>query len=1131
MALIELCGVTYRYPDPVRGLERSRRPALDAVDLHIDQGSRVAILGANGAGKSTLLLHLNGTLRPDAGSLRFEGAAIDYSTRGLNRLRQSVALVLQDPNDQLFAGTVRQDISFGPLNLGLDEATVRARVDEVIEGLGLGAVADLPPHQLSHGQRKRAALAGALAMYPRVLVLDEPTSGLDPKGIDALIEQLERLNASGMTIVVSTHDLAFAEAWAKTIVLLAEGRVDAVSDLRLLRDASAMSRVGLRAPRMSRTSRSDRVSQESSQHEPSAGVLDMRLRTIPVVRHGGANALTTEPGVELLDASASINPLGFPLWLRAEISRWLSSIQAYPDPNCRELRAEIAARHGCDPNSVTVGNGSSEILSWLPLVAGPLRWIVPVPSFGEYRRAPNLVGRDVLEIPLSAPGFALDWDALEAALDEPSIVVFGHPNNPTGTLLERDAFHSFRTRHPDSLFVIDEAFADFVDGFVGVWDPSATNLLVLRSMTKLLAIPGLRLGYALGHAELSARLREQLPPWSVNVLAQRVGLRALSDPDLVANTRQQTVRLRTSLATRLRAIAGLDVHETCANWLLLRLHARQPGSPEIVERCRKLGVALRCCSDFPGLGTEWLRVSLRTDAENARIADTLARVLEPQSPPVSKAPKRRRAIMLQGCSSDAGKSILVTALCRCLVQDGYRVAPFKAQNMSNNSGVAADGGEIGRAQVLQAEACRIAPDTRMNPILLKPNSDRGAQVVLRGRAIGHRDALEYHATKRRCLDEALQAFDELEREYDVVVCEGAGSAAEMNLRSADIVNMGFVTERPMPVLLVGDIDRGGVYASFVGHLEVMSEADRAHVKGFLVNRFRGVQSLLGDAHRSVEAHTGRPVLGVVPFLPELGLPDEDRLSLTSGAKRWGDACAPLSIAAVAGPHVSNFTDLDALSCESDVSMRLVERADELGQPDLILLLGSKNTIADFRHFERIGLTAALLRAHANGAWIVGICGGLQMLGESMQDGDGVESHSECARGLGLLPIQTHFAAEKVVRQVSAHHVASGAELRGYEIHHGQSDLLPLDPWLIGVDGARLGGALSAQYLFATYLHGLFDSDAFRRHFLDDLREHKGLPRLGRSARSSSLEPSLERLAKVFRESVDLPAIYRMMGLS
>ncbi|HMA97467.1 MAG TPA: cobyric acid synthase, partial [Polyangiaceae bacterium] len=620
-----------------------------------------------------------------------------------------------------------------------------------------------------------------------------------------------------------------------------------------------------------------------------------------------------------------------------------------------------------------------------------------------------------------------------------------------------------------------------------------------------------------------------------------------------------------------------EIHTSCANWLLLRLPEAGPDSIEVVQRCRALGVALRCCADFPSLGTHWIRVSVRNEFGNSKIAEALTQVLRregtsrlPQTrfdsaaivdpgdlcdvnrsatntPPQFRAstrlsdscdvnrsatntPPQRRAIMLQGCSSDAGKSMLVTALCRCLVQDGYRVAPFKAQNMSNNSGVARDGGEIGRAQVLQAQASGVEPDTRMNPILLKPNSDRGAQVVIRGRSIGHRDALEYHATKRRCLDEALRAFDDLASEYDVIVCEGAGSAGEMNLRSADIVNMGFVTQRPMPVLLVGDIDRGGVYASFIGHMEVMSEADRAYVRGFVVNRFRGVKSLLGDAHSAVERHTGCPVLGVVPYLADLGLPDEDRLSLTSGARRWGDPAAPLRIAAVAGPHVSNFTDLDALTCEDDVWVRLVERAEELEQPDLIVLLGTKNTLADLAHFRRIGLAHAILDAQRKGATIIGICGGLQMLGQRIDDDEGVESGHRSAEGLSLLPLATRFAVEKTVRRTTGKHVASQMPVTGYEIHHGESELSSLSPWLVDDAGAALGVALPEQRVFGTYLHGLFDADGFRRHFLDDIRERKGMERLGRSRRSSDLEPSIDRLAQVFRESVDLPAIYRMIGL-
>ncbi|HEY5958644.1 MAG TPA: cobyric acid synthase, partial [Polyangiaceae bacterium] len=363
-----------------------------------------------------------------------------------------------------------------------------------------------------------------------------------------------------------------------------------------------------------------------------------------------------------------------------------------------------------------------------------------------------------------------------------------------------------------------------------------------------------------------------------------------------------------------------------------------------------------------------------------------------------------------------------------------------------------------------------------------------------------------------------------------VVCEGAGSCGEMNLRRADIVNMGFVAQRHMPVLLVGDIDRGGVYASFVGHMEVMDEADRKHVRGFLVNRFRGEKGLLDDAHRWVEYHTGRPILGVVPYLPELGLPDEDRLSLTSGPRRWGKSDAAIQIAAVAGPHVSNFTDLDALAYEEDLGVRLVERPEELGQPDVIILLGTKNTLSDLAHFRRIGMARAVLEAHAAGTTVIGICGGLQMLGDWILDEQAVESSSPKSSGLGLLPITTRYAVEKTLRRVRGRHVSTELPVDGYEIHHGVSDLSTLQPWLMDAAGAVLGAALPERRVFGTYLHGLFDADAFRRHFIDDLRESKGLGRLGACRCSSSLEPKLDALARSFREHVDVPAIYRLMGL-
>jgi cobyric acid synthase CobQ len=652
---------------------------------------------------------------------------------------------------------------------------------------------------------------------------------------------------------------------------------------------------------------------------------------------------------------------------------------------------------------------------------------------------------------------------------------------------------------------------------------------VLRSLTKSWAVPGLRLGYALASSELAEALRTQQAPWSVNVLAQGVGARLFEDTEFLPRLREQLPKLKQQLLDGLRRLPSCRVIDTAANWVLLQL--TEPGltATDVAKAARAHGVLLRVLEDFPNLEGEWLRISLRNAQETDRLLDTLGHVLDhPRSRPIIKSP---RAIMLQGTTSDAGKSLLVTALCRCLAEDGYRVAPFKAQNMSNNSGIAIDGGEMGRAQVVQAQACGLLPDTRMNPVLLKPTSDRGAQLVIRGFAEGHRDVMGYLATKRRCLEAALTSYDELGRDFDVIVCEGAGSAGEMNLRKNDIVNMGFVEHRNMPVLLVGDIDRGGAYASFVGHLEVLSEADRRFVRGFLINRFRGDERLLTDAHTWVQRHTGRPVLGVVPYLKDLTLPDEDRLSLESGQKRFGESSAPIHVAVIALPHVSNATDIDPLTFERDVHLYIVERPEELGDPDVILVLGTKNTMGDLAHLRRIGLDRALLSAHARGAEVIGICGGLQMLGEHIDDPDGIEGLERSVPGLGLLPLRTEFHGPKTLRRCSGKHLPSQTAIQGYEIHHGLTDFSSVTPLFVADDGAVLGGGLPDRRVYGTYVHGLFDSDEFRREFLDAIRERKHLPRLGESRSAYSLEPTFTRLAEVFRKHVDYGAILRLMGLA
>ncbi len=506
--------------------------------------------------------------------------------------------------------------------------------------------------------------------------------------------------------------------------------------------------------------------------------------------------------------------------------------------------------------------------------------------------------------------------------------------------------------------------------------------------------------------------------------------------------------------------------------------------------------------------------------------------------------------MVQGTSSNAGKSVLCAALCRMLLQDGYRVAPFKAQNMSLNSCVTPDGLEMGRAQAVQARACRLEPDVRMNPVLLKPMSETGSQVILLGKPHRRMAAREYMRKKEDLRPAIHNAYDSLAAENQVMVLEGAGSPAEINLKPYDVVNMSMASYAEAKVLLVGDIDRGGVFASLVGTMELLDPWERELVLGFVLNRFRGDQSLLDPALTYTTARTGKPFYGVVPYLPDLGLPEEDSVSFkevsiqsspaTVGASAHasGDASG-VDIALIDLPTISNFTDFDALKGEPDLRLRVVRRLDDLGQPDAILLPGSRNTVADLQYLRDTGLAARLLElaslepATTGGCEIVGICAGFQMLGESLDDPDAVESSRASVPGLGLLPLRTEFLPEKTLTRVQGRHQASGLPIIGYEIHHGRCHIHPnhtLQPAITSQDNHALGYASQNGLVWGAYTHGLFDADLFRRWWIDRLRQRKGLAPLTDIQFSYSLEPALDRLADVVRSCLDWKSLYRAAGL-
>ncbi|WP_276355597.1 cobyric acid synthase [Cohnella caldifontis] len=517
------------------------------------------------------------------------------------------------------------------------------------------------------------------------------------------------------------------------------------------------------------------------------------------------------------------------------------------------------------------------------------------------------------------------------------------------------------------------------------------------------------------------------------------------------------------------------------------------------------------------------------------------------------AGKPAATLMLQGTASDVGKSLLTAALCRIFKQDGYRVAPFKSQNMSLNSYVTPDGKEIGRAQGMQADACGIPATTDMNPILLKPKKDMASQVVVHGKPIGDWDARAYRERYLPLAEGIVkEALGQLRGEYEIVVLEGAGSPAEVNLKDRDIVNMRLASWADAPVLLVADIDRGGVFASVVGTMEILEPEERDRVHGVLINKFRGDATLLKPGLEWLERRIGKPVLGVIPYLDGLTLEDEDSASL-DGKSRAPSATAaaevrgreqPLDIAVIRLPRISNFTDFDPLAREPGVTVRYVRSAKEWGSPDAVILPGSKNTVEDLRFLRESGLEEQLLRHIGSGGSAAGICAGYQMMGCRLLDPDLVESDVPELPGLGVFPMETVFARDKrteqVVGAVAAEELGTpGTPIEGYEIHMGRTRFLepvvspfrirrrrlPETPEAYHADGVVTAGGR----LWGTYVHGVFDNDEFRRGWLNGLRQGKGMavPENAVSYRALR-ESSFDRLADHVRQHADFDAIYEIL---
>jgi adenosylcobyric acid synthase len=475
------------------------------------------------------------------------------------------------------------------------------------------------------------------------------------------------------------------------------------------------------------------------------------------------------------------------------------------------------------------------------------------------------------------------------------------------------------------------------------------------------------------------------------------------------------------------------------------------------------------------------------------------------------------ALLVAGTTSDAGKSVLTAGLCRWLARQGVRVAPFKAQNMSLNSMVTADGAEIGRAQVMQAAAARVEPSAHMNPVLLKPGSDRRSQVVVLGHPVAEVDAMGYGAHKARLREVVATSLAKLRAEYDVVICEGAGSPAEINLRAGDLANMGLARAAELPVIVVGDIDRGGVFAALYGTVGLLEPADQRLLAGFVINKFRGAPELLAPGLAQITALTGRPVYGVLPWLDGLGLDVEDSLGLDGRRFTPVDGAGMLRVAVVRLPRISNFTDVDALAAEPGVSVSFATTPGGLADADLVVLPGSRATVADLGWLHERGLATEITRRAREGRPVLGICGGYQMLAREILDD--IESCAGAVEGLGLLPTRVEFAPEKTLRRPTGE--AYGETVHAYEIHHGVTAVEGGDRFL---DGCREGA------VWGTTWHGALENNGFRRAFLADIARTAGAvftPAPGTDF-AALREAQLDALGDLVEHHLDTDALSRLI---
>jgi cobyric acid synthase CobQ/L-threonine-O-3-phosphate decarboxylase len=814
--------------------------------------------------------------------------------------------------------------------------------------------------------------------------------------------------------------------------------------------------------------------------------------------HGGnvsavASKLKFDTKPEILyDFSVNINPFGMPLPAERSIMGMSSSDYSdYPEIYAEHAVETIAHFYDLPQNSLILGNGATELFSWIVQTIAPQKAHSIPPCYSGYAEICQALGIKMEFAEFAKPEHNFDIKLNDIDFTGIKLIFLGSPNNPTGTVIPKKDILDAAAKNSETFFIIDESFIDFIPEEKSLFAEKKlpANIAVVKSLTKFFAIAGIRLGILYASPEMVAKFAEKRLPWNINSTAQKIAPMLYSDKNYLCKTRNKIAELRAELAANLEEIDTLKIYPGHANFILCRITSDKKVQT-LQKELMQNGIMIRECSEITGLNDSFFRIAVKSEKENNFFVNILKKLITNSDYNITAKPKQ--PIMIVGTTSGSGKSVITAALCRHFARKGIKVAPFKAQNMSLNSFVTKEGGEMGRAQVVQAEAAGIEPHTDMNPVLLKPTGDTGSQLILNGKPVCNVTARSYYEEKSEIRKDAQAAYNRLAERFEMIIIEGAGSPAEINLQNEDFVNMAMAEYADAATILVADINPGGVFASIYGTVKLIPQQHRKYLSGIIINKFRGDVSLLKNGINEIEKLAGLPVLGVLPYIENLDIEEEDSMSLDSKEKSTIKTDHHLiDIAVIRLPRISNFTDFLPLETMHSVSLRYVSHPAKLGRPDLIIIPGSKNTIADMKFIRESGFESKIKNLRTSQTPIFGICGGLQMLGAKIYDPDNIEGELSEIDALHLLPIETTLTKEKKLTQIKGlisnlPFSDSDIPFEGYEIHAGETTFLKKQKVneLKNPDSSDNLGYLSEdKSVTGTYIHGLFDSPALRTELI------------------------------------------------